>query len=1296
MLITILTASGFYSRISEVLPHFGDAEVRIWPGRALHNPEALKSAAKALKDADIALVHATEEPFWEGLWQGTAKDVERPLIWLSMHNETELSRSNVGPKRAMEALTYMERGGANNALYLLRFLAGIVRGDLRDVPPPESLPPFGLWHPDAKGPCLKGIPELLALYEERGLRPWAWAGLVLHRHFWCVDKPEVEEAIIRAIESNGMGVIPAFISGEDSGASEESAEFLKGAFSGAAGPKARSIVKLTSIFQPNPGDRESPGKGLFVGDDSPAHGSVRLFRELNVPVFQPVISFRQSNSEWEKNPQGVLLELAWSVAMPEFEGAVEPLFVGGTERPQGEPAPGSLRKPHPERVGRLADRVASWARLAQKPPSERKVAIILHNAPCASVEATVGTASRLDPFESVKNILGSLKAKGYKVRVPESGEEVIRDIMDHKAIADFRWTNVQEIVGKGGAIKLLPNGEYREWFDRFPEDVRAHMTEAWGKPPGEEIDEVPAAMVLDGDIVITGRKWGDNALVMLQPKRGCAGPRCDGRVCVVLQDPLVPPPHQYMASYRWLQEPSGYGADVILHVGTHGNLEFLPGKAVGLSGSCHTDLAIHKAPNLYIYNADVTSDGIAAKRRSYATLVDHMQATFKEGGLYGELSELRELLGEWARAGRQLGRRNEVEGIIRERLGASRLLPDLKPLDPDFETLAKRLRRALNETAASLVEGGLHAFGKPIGEADLPFFAYSVIRFENPEAPSIRHWLAKARGHSFQELLRDSSELVGGTHLSGGEILEAIGSDGLRFTAMDLDGMGLGAILSELGLENAPGDCLGGLAACHARILGIQERAKATDELGSLGNALAAGYVTPGPSALIMRGREDVLPTGRNFYSRDPSLVPTPAAWRVGKTLAEATVARFLEEEGRYPKSVSFFWISSDLINADGEEYAEMLALIGAKPVWSRSGKVTGFEIIPPAELKRPRIDLTVRMSGIMRDNFPEAVALLDNAVKAVALLDEPDNYVRDHTLENLSLEGKGPGGGAPDPSLGFRRAASRIYSNAPGSCSSGVYYAVMASAWESERDLADIFIAHNAYIYGADDYGVASPTAFRETLKRVDVNTHKLSGDEQDFLNSGGYFSAVGGMALTVEGLKGSKAKNYLSDTREPGALSVRTLGEELCRSFRTRLLNPAWIEAMKAHGYKGAADISRRITNTFGWQATTKEVDGAVFDELTRTYFLDPANREFFEKANPWALEEIGRRLLEAESRGLWDAEPGLLEELKEKYLALEGVLEESTEAYGGELQGGSVDIVTVRDISKWKERMDSFLGD
>ncbi|MDR2405821.1 MAG: cobaltochelatase subunit CobN, partial [Deltaproteobacteria bacterium] len=1047
MLITILTSSGFYARLQEALPHFGPHKAKIFAGRALHSPDVRQKAVEALRESRINVIHASEEPFWEELYYSVVQDLDTPLVWLAMHNESDMSRSTVKPKTAMEILTYMDRGGTNNALYLLRYLEALVEGDTSSVPPPEYLPPHGLWHPDSDVESYGNIADYMEFYKKHmgGTLPKSFAGVTLHRHFWCVDKPLVETEIVRSLESLGVGVIPVFISGEDSGASDESGTFLRETFGGNSGfPKVGAIVKLTSIFQVNPDKKEK----TFVGDDSPAHGSVILFRELNVPIFQPVISFRQNNTEWEKNPQGVLMELAWSVAMPEFEGAIEPIYIGGTEKAENALIPESLRRPHLERVRHLCERVAAWVRLSNKPISERKVAFILHNAPCASVEATVGTASRLDPFLSIKNILASLKDAGYRVTVPESSQDIITDIMEHKAIADFRWTTVNEIVGKGGAVKLLPTEDYLKWFNNYPETVRNSLIESWGNPPGEEIDEVPPAMVFEGNIVITGRYWGENALVMFQPKRGCAGSRCDGRVCLILQDPLIPPPHQYLASYRWLQEPDGFGADVIVHVGTHGNIEFLPGKSVGLSQSCYPDLALHHAPNVYIYNSDVTADGIIAKRRSYAAIVDHMQTVFTESGLYGDLAVIRELLGEWTRAQRHDGRRREIEGIIRQKITESSLAFDLKALDEDFETLAPKVRRILNETASSMVESGLHALGKPLETSDIPLFIYSILRFENPEEPSLRRRIATLLGYEWSELFERSSDIVSGTHLSGGEIVENMGKLALNFIEAILRKETVEEALKAIGIDNTEANTLLAFASTKDRILSIIERLEATDELASLKNAISGGYVTPGPSALIFRGREDVLPTGRNFYSRDPSLVPTRAAWKVGETLATRTVEKFMEEEGRYPKSISFFWISSDLVNCDGEEYSEMLALIGAKPVWSESGKVTGFEIIPKEKLNRPRIDLTIRMSGIIRDNFVEAVTLMDNAIKAVSELDEPDNYVREHTLENLLLQEETLSAEekVDDKALLFKRAASRIYSNAPGSYSNGVYYAVMAS----------------------------------------------------------------------------------------------------------------------------------------------------------------------------------------------------------------------------------------------------------
>ncbi|MDR2461256.1 MAG: cobaltochelatase subunit CobN [Deltaproteobacteria bacterium] len=1296
MKITILTSSGFHAFLAEAAQMIPEVRVHLYNGRALYSPELFSKAGRHLEEADINLIYASEEPFWEDLYRlHLEKFPDKPLLWLSMHSQKE-GHSNVAARYLRQAYAYFERGGEDNAYGLIKFLIGLSIGDLEGVPGPIDLPPNGLWHPEARRPYFSNVKEYLLWYgeEKPQLKNNPKVGLVLHRHFWCVDKPRVEEALISEIENLNLGVVPFFVSGDKAQDNEASTKYLLDNLKKEdGGTLVAAIIKLTSLFQRLGEQTYSPED---FASDSPAVGSVRLFRLLNVPILQPVISHRQSNAEWEENPMGIALEQSWSVTMPEFEGAIEPHYIAGTERGLSAGGSDTPRRPHPERVRHFAKRVEGWVNLSQKPTRERKVAFVVHNAPCASVEATVGTASRLDTFESLKNVFSAMEEAGYRVKVPTSGEEIISDIMEHKAIADFRWTTVEEIVGKGGALVELENEKYLKWFDQYPLKVKEYLVDTWGNPPGQEIDEVPAAMVKDGKIVITGRPWGEGSVICVQPKRGCAGARCDGRVCLILHDPLIPPPHQYLATYRWLQEEEGFGADLVVHVGTHGNLEFLPGKSVGLGPSCLPDLALHHVPHVYFYNSDVTSDGMVAKRRSYAVLVDHAQTTFSEAGLYGQYAELRALLGQHARANGSSIRQKELEKELRDRLIGSNLAESLAPLDADFKVLAKKLQDTLHQLSSSMVEDGLHIIGKMPEGNKLTSFIFSILRYENPENPSIRALLAKALGYDFALLNEggyDSSLAAKGS--SSYLLLEELSQKSLIFIDQVLNGLEAKAAFAKAaGQACTEAISQEEILALGERVLDIKLRILASDEIGAFLNAAKGGYVSPGPSALISRGREDVLPTGRNFYTRDPKSLPTPAAYKVGETLANRTINRFLEEEGRYPESIAFFWISSDLLHADGEDFAEMLALIGVAPIWDTAGRVVGTRVIPLETLKRPRIDVTCRMSGIVRDSFTEAANLLDNAIRSVASLEEDagQNFVLKHTLEDLAKEGEI----APEEKEEkFRLACSRIYSTAPGTASSGVYYAVMASAWNDEADLTDIFVQHNAWIYGDGVFGKAAPAAFKKTLARVDINSHKVFGQEGDFLNCGGFFGAAGGMSMAATFISGKPVKDYVADTRELTALKVRTLAEELGRSWRSRLFNPVWIEGMKKHGYKGCAEISRRVSNTFGWQATAKVVEDWVFDDITKTYFLDPENRAFFEQNNPWALEEIGRRLLEAQSRGLWKPEDELLEKLKENYLSLEGVLEESTEAFGGDLQGGSVDILTSKDIGRWKKKIDEFMA-
>ncbi|MCS7279851.1 MAG: cobaltochelatase subunit CobN [Thermodesulfobacteriaceae bacterium] len=469
------------------------------------------------------------------------------------------------------------------------------------------------------------------------------------------------------------------------------------------------------------------------------------------------------------------------------------------------------------------------------------------------------------------------------------------------------------------------------------------------------------------------------------------------------------------------------------------------------------------------------------------------------------------------------------------------------------------------------------------------------------------------------------------------------------------------------------------------RILDLNYRIEASKEIEALLKGLDGRYILPGPSGLITRGRDDVLPTGRNFYSLDPYRVPTQTAYEVGKRLAEKLIEKYLLEEGRYPENVAIFWMANDIMWADGEGMAQIMYLLGVKPKWLSNGRIKGFEIIPLRELKRPRIDVSIRVSGITRDNFPMCVELIDEAVQVVASLAEPEemNFVRKHTLEMMDQNGGD-----------LRSATLRIFCSMPGTYQAGTQLAVYASAWKTEKDLAEVFLYWNGYAYGKGIWGEAKHKELANILKTVDLTYNKVVSDEYDLFGCCCYFGTHGGMTASAKYLSGKFVKTYYGDTRNPNHVEVRDLADEIRRVVRTKLLNPKWIEGMKRHGYKGAGDISKKIGRIYGWEATTQEVDDWIFDDIARTFLINEENKRFFQENNPWALEEIARRLLEAWGRGLWSPAADVRENLKKIYLEIEGWLEETVGEIKGDFQGGSIDVVTVEEIEFWKSKMQEVL--
>ncbi|MGC9003823.1 MAG: cobaltochelatase subunit CobN [bacterium] len=1207
------------------------------------NPSLLSQVLSSLGDADLILFYRTASPFWEEIDKRIKESEKKLNLVITGSDPTYWFLSPTGPEIAEKTYTYLLYNGRNNILNMLRFLINKFFDPSFTYEEPEEFPWEGIFHPSLPQVYNNSEEYLNDYLSQIDFVPEHFVGLLYLRSNLLGENIELEKALIYSFEKRRIGVLPVFYySLKDEQLGNLSGEEAIDKFMIKDNkPLVDCVIRLSSF--PLRRKRHPIAEEDYENE---------ITQRLNIPLFSPLISYNKNEEEWEESPDGLGKQIGWSLAIPEFEGAIEPIIIATKEEEQGE---GKL-KPISERVEKFVERVTRWVKLQKKPNSQRKVAFILHNNPCASVEATVGGGAHLDTLQSLVEILKKMKSMGYEVEVPQSGRELIEEIMEKKAISEFRWTTVEEIVNRGGALALIPKEVYEGWFRELPERTRERMIEAWGNPPGEFKDGVPPAMVYNGKIVVTGIRKG-NAVICVQPKRGCAGSRCDGKVCKILHDPDVPPPHQYLATYRWLSRV--FQADVIIHIGTHGNLEFLPGKANALSPSCFPDICIDNTPHLYIYNSDNPPEGTIAKRRSYAVLVDHMQVVMKKANLYGELRDIEEELK--AMENTQSLTEDAKEWAIFQKAKDLGLLSEIKP---DIFLNLQEIRENIETIKSTFIPDGMHIFGHiPEGD-DLVDMVFAIMSYDN--SPSSLKALARRLGktNSDAEVEELAKQICSSFILEGKTLREIVGRETLNEEEQRL------------------------LSLVEEKLTDVIKRIKSSDEIGSLLNGMKGGAVPPGPSGLILRGEVNVLPTGRNFYSLDPRRIPKPSAWETGKRLAEGVLKKYLDETNKYPESIAFYWQAGDIMWAGGEVLSQMLYLLGVRPIWRGNGQVEGLEVIPLQDLKRPRIDITVRVSGITRDNFPQCIELLDEAITTVASLEEPAdlNYVRKHTLERMGNDSSWES---------FRKATLRVFASMPGTYQAGTQLAVYASAWRKDKDLADVFIYWNGYSYGKGIYGEPAHNALKENLKKVEVTFNNTISDEYDLTGCCCYFGTHGGLINVIKVLSPERdVKNYYGDTREMGKVVIRTLSEEIRRVARAKILNPQWIEGMKRHGYKGASEIMKRVGRLYGWQATAKAVDNRIFDDVAKTFLLNEENRRFFQENNPWAMEEIGRRLLEAKERGLWTPSPEVAERLEELYLEIEGWIEERMEGVEGSFQGGSIDVVTPEEVENWRRKLEEVL--
>jgi cobaltochelatase CobN len=684
----------------------------------------------------------------------------------------------------------------------------------------------------------------------------------------------------------------------------------------------------------------------------------------------------------------------------------------------------------------------------------------------------------------------------------------------------------------------------------------------------------------------------------------------------------------------------------MVHVGKHGNLEWLPGKTVGMSASCGPDAAIGDLPLVYPFLVNDPGEGSQAKRRAHATLVDHLVPPMARADSYGDIARLEQLLDEHANiAAMDPAKLPAVRAQIWTLLQAAKLDHDLglaeRPEDDHFDEMILHVDGWLCEIKDSQIRDGLHVLGAPPSGQNRVDLVLAMLRARqiwggSVALPGLREALGLAEDGSAGRVETDAVEAQAAALVSGMEARGWVAS----------------------AVDDVVGEVLGRADDAVAAVLRfavdevVPRLERTTDEMDATLHALEGGYVPAGPSGSPLRGLINVLPTGRNFYSVDPRAIPSRLAWETGQAMADSLLARYLADTGEYPPSVGLSVWGTSAMRTSGDDVAEVLALLGVRPVWDdASRRVTGLEPVPLDELGRPRIDVTVRISGFFRDAFPHVVTMLDDAVTLVAGLDEsPDrNYVRAHVDADLALHGD------------RRRATTRVFGSKPGAYGAGLLPLIDSRNWRGDADLAEVYAVWGGYAYGRDLDGVEARPDMESAYRRIAVAAKNVDTREHDIADSDDYFQYHGGMVATVRALTGRAPAAYIGDSTRPESVRTRSLGEETARVFRARVVNPKWLAAMRRHGYKGAFELAATVDYLFGYDATTGVVADWMYEKLTQTYVLDPENREFMERSNPWALHGIAERLLEAVDRGMWaEPDPALLAELRQAYLDTEGDLE------------------------------------
>ncbi|WP_179714415.1 cobaltochelatase subunit CobN [Nocardioides lianchengensis] len=1078
-----------------------------------------------------------------------------------------------------------------------------------DTPPRSS----GATRPtNVVGPVPTNVVGRVASASERIETPRV--GILYYRAHEASGNTAFVQALADAVDATGQAVgVPIF-----AGSLRSAPDELYDAF--------RTLDALVVTVLAAGGSK--PATASAGGDDEA--WDVERIAALDIPVLQG-LCLTSSRAEWEASDDGVTpLDSATQVAIPEFDGRIITAPFSFKEVDE-DGLPRYVADA--ERCARVAGIAVNHARLRHVPPAERKVALMLSAYP--TKHSRVGNAVGLDTPVSTIRLLRRMRDAGYDLgpvgAIPgleleddtEAGDTLIHALIDAGG-QDEEWLTSAQLTD---AHVRITKADYDAWTADLPAALKGDMVEAWGESPG-------TLFVNDAGEIVLATIQAGNVVLLIQPPRGFGE-----NPVAIYHDPDLAPSHHYLAAYRWVEH--AFGAHAVVHLGKHGSMEWLPGKNAALSAECATDQAIGNLPLIYPFLVNDPGEGAQAKRRAHATIVDHLIPPMARAESYGDIARLEQLLDEHANiAAMDPAKLPAVRGEIWQLMHAAEMHRDLgldeRPEDAEFDDFLLHVDGWLCEIKDAQIRDGLHVLGQaPDGEARVNLVlailrASQVWGGESAAVPGLRAALG----------LKENAEAVGAVDEIERQARALV--QGMEDAAWSVD--------AAAGLHDDP-EVQRVLAFAATQV--VPRLARTTDELDAVLHALDGGFIAAGPSGSPLRGLVNVLPTGRNFYTVDPRAVPSRLAWQTGVAMADSLLQRYLDDTGSYPDSVGLSVWGTSAMRTSGDDVAEVLALLGVRPEWDEaSRRVSDLHVVPLEELGRPRIDVTVRISGFFRDAFPHVVAMLDDAVQLVAGLEEPleMNFVRKHAQADLAEHGD------------LRRATTRIFGSKPGSYGAGILQLIESGSWRSDDDLAEVYTAWGGFAYGRDLDGVAAAEDMRTSYRRIKVAAKNIDTREHDIADSDDYFQYHGGMVATVRALTGSAPEAYVGDSTTPDAVRTRTLQEETNRVFRARVVNPRWIGAMQRHGYKGAFELAATVDYLFGFDATTGVVHDWMYDTLAKEYVLDETNQEFMKKSNPWALRGIVEKLHEAADRGLWESpDPDVLAAMQQVYLDLEGDLED-----------------------------------